>query len=187
METVKLTILLFFIGSKVFGQTFSYSETKNIFKSFIKDNRQVFLQPKIYGYDVTEIGKYLSVNSFQRTITYSETGKTISDTLFLTKPEKLYIDSCIQSLNSFTWTEDEKVKCGLERFKLITNHTQKKLPDFDHIVYSITKPIFIRQNSICFLFYDYSCGNLCGQGNLILLKKEEGNWVRWLTIFQSNS
>jgi hypothetical protein len=145
------------------------------------------LRPSIDSYYVNEINKYLSQNSFHRTITYVETGKTISDTLCLTKNERLYIDSCIQTCLVFKWTDLEKDKCGLDKFNLIKSDQSKKLADFDYVVYNIAKPIFIRQNSICFFFYDYACGSLCGHGELAILTKQNNKWVIWRTIFQSDS
>ena len=187
MQTLKFITFLFLVSTRIFGQTISDSETKNVFKSFVKDKRQVFLLPSIDSYYIKELNQYLSSNSFHRTITYTKTGKTISDTLYLSKTERLYVDSCIQSLASFQWTDFEKNKVGLENFSLIKNDQPKKLPNFDYIVYTIVKPIFIRQNSICFLFYDYGCGSLCGHGELIILTKQDNNWLEWWTIFQSNS
>jgi hypothetical protein len=187
MQTLKFITFLLLLSTKIFGQTISDSETKNVFKSFVKDKRQVFLQSSIDSYYVKKLNQYLSANSFHRRITYTETGKTISDTLYLTKTERLYVDSCIQALASFQWTSFEKDKVGLENFSLIRNDQPKKLSDFDYIIYTIPKPIFIRQNSICFLFYEYGCGSLCGHGELIILTKQDNKWLKWWTIFQSNS
>jgi len=187
MQTLKFITFLFLVSTKIFGQTISDSETKNVFKSFIKDKRQVFLRPLIDSYYIKKLDQYLSVNSFHRTITYLETNNTISDTLYLTKTERLYVDSCIQALASFKWTNFEKDKVGLENFSLIKNDQAKKPPDFDYIIYIIAKPIFIRKNSICFLFYDYGCGRLCGHGELIILTKQDNKWNKWRTIFQSDN
>lgn len=187
MQIFKFITFLFFVSTKIFGQINSDLETKEVLKSFVKDKREVFLLPSINNYKIQELNQAFSTSTFRRTIRYAETGKTISDTIFLTKPERLYIDSCIQSLSSFRWTNSEKKKCGLERFSLIENDTLKKFPDFNYSIYSIVKPIFIRQNSICFLFYDYACGSLCGHGELMILTKQNNNWIRWWTILQWDS
>ena len=125
MQTLKFITFLFLVSTRIFGQTISDSETKNVFKSFVKDKRQVFLLPSIDSYYIKELNQYLSSNSFHRTITYTKTGKTISDTLYLTKIERLYVDSCIQSLASFQWTDFEKNKVGLENFSLIKMTNRK--------------------------------------------------------------
>jgi hypothetical protein len=187
MQTLKIITFFFLVSTKVFGQATSDTETKNVFKSFIKDKRQVFLQPSIGSYYIRELNQYLSANSFRRTITYSQTNKTISDTLYLTKTERLYLDSCIQSLSLFKWSDFEKDKVGLENFSLVKDVQPKKNHDFDYIVYTIAKPIFLRENSICFLFYNYGCGSLCGNGELIILTKQDNKWLKWWTIFQSDS
>ena len=189
MKTLKFIqfLFLFLFCSTLFGQNNPNSETKEIFKSFIKDKRQVFLNPSINNYYFAELYKYISENTFIRKITFIEINKTIIDTIIITKTERLYIDSCMNSFYSFKWTEIEKDKCGLERFSLIKNEDNKKLSDINYITYNLLKPIFIRQNSLCFLWYDYSCGSLCGHGELMILKKQENKWVKWKTIFHSDS
>ena len=98
MQTLKFIqfLFLFLFCSTLFGQNNPNSETKEIFKSFIKDKRQVFLYPFINKYCIEEVHKYLSENIFIRKITYIEIDKTITDTIQLTKTERLYIDSCIK-------------------------------------------------------------------------------------------
>lgn len=187
MRTLKFIVLLLIVSTKLLSQTNSDLDSRIIFKSIFKDKRQVFLLPSVDSYYVSQLKQHLLVSSFRRTITYSETSKTISDTLFLSKTETLYIDSCLKALLFFKWTDLEKDKYGLINFSLIKSDSQKKYPDFDYVVYTIAKPIFIRKGTICFLFYDYACGSLCGHGEAIILRKQNDNWIVWRTIYQSDS
>lgn len=187
MRTLKFITFLLLVSTKIFGQRISDSEIKDVFKSYIQDKRQVFLLPSIDSFYIKEIKQSLSTNSFRRRIKFSDSDKEVYDTLYFTKAERLYVDSFIQALATFKWTDSEKDKVGLENFSLIKNDQPKIHPDFDYIVYTIAKPVFIRQDSICFLFYDCSCGSLCGYSELIILTRQGNKWLKWLTIFQSAS
>ncbi|MNY21558.1 hypothetical protein D3C86_1551150 [compost metagenome] len=48
--------------------------------------------------------------------------------------------------------------------------------------YSFSKPIFIRDSSICIFFSNFTCGMLCAQGELSVYKKSGGQWVKWFTL-----
>jgi len=48
--------------------------------------------------------------------------------------------------------------------------------------YTISKPILLHKGAFCLLYYGYSCGGLCGYGELALYKKENGKWVHWVAI-----
>ncbi len=43
-----------------------------------------------------------------------------------------------------------------------------------------SKPIFIRSNSICFVYASNTAGALDGSGGWNVYKKENGKWVRWI-------
>lgn len=43
-----------------------------------------------------------------------------------------------------------------------------------------SKPIFIRSNSICFMYSSNTSGALDGSGAWNVYKKENGKWVRWI-------
>jgi hypothetical protein len=36
---------------------------------------------------------------------------------------------------------------------------------------------FNRERSRALIYFDWHCGNLCGFGNMVLLKKTKGGWV----------
>jgi hypothetical protein len=45
-------------------------------------------------------------------------------------------------------------------------------------------PIFLRDDNYCLFYTDESCGGLCGGGQLVLYRKENGKWVKWKTYCQ---
>ena len=51
-----------------------------------------------------------------------------------------------------------------------------------HGYYSLTKPIFLRKNTICIFTYGYSCGYLCGNGGTSVYRLEKGEWKEWIFL-----
>ena len=43
-----------------------------------------------------------------------------------------------------------------------------------------SKPIFIRSNSICFVYSSSNSGPMTGSGSWNIYKKENGKWVQWI-------
>lgn len=48
---------------------------------------------------------------------------------------------------------------------------------FGGAINSFSEPIFFRNNSYCLFYSDYACGSLCGQGYVMLYRKENNKWV----------
>ncbi len=50
------------------------------------------------------------------------------------------------------------------------------------IKYSIVPPIFFQNNQYCILSFSYSCGGLCGHGQITIYSKTEKGWVNWNSL-----
>jgi hypothetical protein len=51
-----------------------------------------------------------------------------------------------------------------------------------HYVFAITKPIYLRNNTLCFISYSALCGNNCGESETIVFKKENSCWENWIIV-----
>ncbi|MEP7264579.1 MAG: hypothetical protein ABI772_08775 [Bacteroidota bacterium] len=49
-------------------------------------------------------------------------------------------------------------------------------------VFTITKPVYFRDNSFCLINIIALCGTSCGRSEIAVYKMEEGNWMRWLVL-----
>ncbi|GCC50951.1 hypothetical protein SanaruYs_11700 [Chryseotalea sanaruensis] len=55
-------------------------------------------------------------------------------------------------------------------------------------LYSLRKPIFLRDNSLCVFYYNYRCGDLCGAMEFAIYKRDESTkWKKWIIIYMSVS
>lgn len=50
--------------------------------------------------------------------------------------------------------------------------------------YNFSKPIFLRNDSLCIFYYGNHCGGLCGGGGLYVYKKTENGWKSWIELFR---
>lgn len=135
---------------------------KNIFPKI--QSREI-KKEKIDDYTFGELKAKLESDTFSKKII--EKGKTRVEQFVLKPSERRLIDSIYSSASNSSW--------------LYNNQTNESINS--EKTYTLSKPIFLRNGSVCLFYYSYFCGPLCGQGNLSLYKKEKGKWVRWISLY----
>lgn len=74
---------------------------------------------------------------------------------------------------------DDKIKeLALKRDSLIIRVLQRQ---YKYLLI-LTKPIYFRENTICFFSYAAMCGGSCGETEQLFLRKVNNKWERWITI-----
>ncbi|MNK69660.1 hypothetical protein D3C87_890530 [compost metagenome] len=181
MKHIFFSILLFCFGShlSVNGQNKSLSNT------FLQRHFK-HLEPIIYT-NAISIGlekEFLSI--FNHDTLRNNQSEAM---LILTKVEKERIYNEIGKLNQrFVDKDLLKKSCFLpkEKLDLILKDQVGGWADFykkyGKGYYSFSKPIFIRDNSICIFFFNYTCGVLCAKGELTVYKKSGKKWVKWFIL-----
>jgi hypothetical protein len=114
----------------------------------------------------------------------------LADSLIITSKERQYITSQINKMENHKWNKSE-----FSNLRLIACDTVKAVfadPKADGWremgkkgvgrIYSLSVPVFLRNDTFCFFYYDYSCGWLCGQGQFAIYKKVKGKWVMFATL-----
>ena len=49
-------------------------------------------------------------------------------------------------------------------------------------VFTFTKPIYIRDNTVCLITFFAMCGRDCGQKETSFYKKENNKWIKWVIV-----
>ncbi len=180
----KIVLLLGFLSiifGTAYGQKISNEEIVQIYKlARLTGDVGYELQPNVSAYDIEEIKKYtIGSDSIVRRFV----GEPVEKVIF-NKKDRRVIKRQLRAMRSFKWDTTTLRKYGIDNLALPdpTKQLDKKGVYRDHRIAWLTKPIFIRNDSICFVFYDSSCGPLCGSGFIDVYKKEEGVWKRWWTL-----
>ncbi|RZK71014.1 MAG: hypothetical protein EOO85_20415 [Pedobacter sp.] len=109
--------------------------------------------------------------------------------LILTKKEKKEISFHLNKLKQLNWKDE-----FIPGVKLLSRDTVKYyLKDITYGwqrmddrgiagYYSFSNPIFLRNETFCIFQYDYNCGRLCGEGTIMVYRKEKGKWKAYINL-----
>lgn len=163
--------------------------TDSLFSWMHKNHEPVLLAELIDTSAFYYIRGILSADTFSKRITY-DGGKTVTtETFILTGGERKLIDSFYCSPENFRWTT------GLIDATILTSDTVRSIYSRredtgnylgvrygDRRLFTLSKPVFLRNNSICILYKASDCGMLCGGGTLVIYKKENDKWKNYMVL-----
>jgi hypothetical protein len=145
----------------------------------IKDKRTgIKLVTEMTEYDLKEIKKYVDKGVFLKRIV-DENKVDISDSILLTKKDKKQILKKLKNLRKFKWTEEVVSNIKFDKLSLISFDSSISKNYFYAIRYNIVPPLYFQNNKYCILSFSYSCGQLCGHGQITIYKKTDVGWIRW--------
>jgi len=109
--------------------------------------------------------------------------------LILTKKEKKYVAAEINQLKSINWvdhllpgtrllSQDTANYYLIDRFQGWQKLYKRGITGF----YTFSKPVFLRNETICIFQYDFNCGYLCGDGTIMVYIKENGKWAPYINL-----
>lgn len=114
-----------------------------------------------------------------------------NDRLVLTQQEHHYIKNELSQQANLVWHSHL-----FEQGKVLTKATVDSIyndpargrsyfeQQYGSNLYSFSKPIFLRDYSLCIFYSGYSCGSRCGEGKLVVFKKEHETWLSWLELYR---
>lgn len=181
-----ITLLLLFFNGNCQVRNAHAFDTLNFINQIIKDKRShIYLYRDIHPNTIAEIQKHIVLTKFVRRME-DENRNNISDSIVLTNSELNGLLQQLDALQKFHWDERATVSLNLDRLKLVGSDTA--FNQFEGLIrYQIVPPLLFRNGEYCFFYFDYNCGPLCGQGQLVIYKKEKEGWKRWWTLFGWNS
>lgn len=115
----------------------------------------------------------------------------LADSITITKQERAYISTAIDNIEKHIWQQGLVLDAQLITVDSVRRVFDRRISDrmFDgwtyfrnkgvDRIYSFTVPVFFRNDTYCLFYYDYGCGNLCGEGQVAIYKKVKGKWVKW--------
>jgi len=170
--------LVFIVFSKVcLAQT--DAETKSVITSVIDD------VPLVY---TDYLGEY-AVSSLTNNIDRNMGNSQNNNSIVLSEKEKAFIRKEASKLLSVKWDNDIFKKAVVltktkidEIFGKDGSYWDGFYANYGKGYHSFSKPIFLRNKTICVFYQSYSCGSLCGHGSWDIYVKENGKWVSSLTI-----
>lgn len=126
---------------------------------------------------------------------HEETIHIKSDSIKFTESEIKYINDEIATMDRHKWDKglfaDALLIPSDKINKIFTANIFKGWVYLKakHIyrLYSFAPPIFLRDDTYCLFYYHYGCGDLCGQSEFALYKKEQGKWVKIMPLSESVS
>ena len=114
----------------------------------------------------------------------------VTDSIILTKLELEYVVNEIKKNKKIeNWSrgliENSKL-ISKKKVNKIFQDSSKGWKYFNDKIgsgfYSFSKPIFLRENSICFFYNSYGSGSLSGSGEFAVFVKENGEWKHFDAI-----
>lgn len=168
----------------------------NVVREMLDTNK--VLHPITYGRKIEGIdetnrllralskGKFYIIENQQEDSVFGEIkGGERTDSLILTTGE---IDTLTTNLKKpFSWEENLipnsiSVKDGIEAVEQLEARRKSEDGMKREYFYIFTKPIFLRDNQICFVSIAAVCGRACGYSESAFYKKRNSKWERWIII-----
>jgi methyltransferase-like protein len=105
-------------------------------------------------------------------------------------PENLFISSLrISSDSIWAFLNNEKQKQKIAHDEALKVNDADKLQSLNKKkvwVFRFNKPIYIRNNTICLVTYQAFCSKDCGRSESVFYKKENNDWIKWITVLSGD-
>lgn len=180
------TLLVFFSCKDGEEQAYAFVKAR-----FQKQERFVFRQGLTEN-DSTEIVRALSKDT--NYCVSASTGKILK---FVFSPkDRQELSQQLGQLRSTGWYSSLKLEnaIGLPLNRIEADYESSKT-DFPETwpyvdqrservkIYTFSKPLFFRDNTLCAFYCGYTDGELSGGGDFMLYRKEGKEWKKWLILF----
>jgi hypothetical protein len=155
---------------------------EDFFDENLETDSRVIIADCIDNFSIQEMSNSLARDTIR--------GFGNSNFIVFTEDEKSIIINSLHSLKLQRWKEET-----LKNATIISSDTIGKIfddpqKDWEYFrkkygggFYSLSKPIFLRDNSLCVFYFGNNCGELCGEGKFSVYKKTFFGWSHYVTIY----
>ncbi len=189
MKSIITLLLSVFIVNSNFAQTDIVSQ--RFIKSVITEKGVVYTD-SLDKYEMNNM-----IMAFNQEGRYKNASKgfkridTPSIQIVFTGEEKAYINLELYNLKFHEWDKnlfENSTRIPVDTVSKIFSDNRKYgwLYFYNHYgnkLYSFSKPIFLRNGTMCLFYSDYSCGGTCGEGNFYIYLKIDGEWKPICRLF----
>ncbi|RYE32416.1 MAG: hypothetical protein EOP42_09455 [Sphingobacteriaceae bacterium] len=177
MKYLVMFYCLFFVTSS-YSQSIKNSIT--VLQEFFADKLPITYSDTVHQYDLKYLKSALIKDTLNSNFFFGK--KDNSKQLILTKDEKKYLLGKIDEQQGFIWPHS--LFKGDQKSLVEQKNSTSKFKNFFQSIYSFSKPIFIRNDTICIFYYGYYCGGECGKGSIEIYHKINEKWTTWISIIQ---
>jgi hypothetical protein len=176
---MRVLIILFFLLSFLYSKS-QDSKYIEFTKSFIhsvfekKDQEQIFAYRSLDTTTISELKFFVNTSILKN---YHAKSNQVKDSLLLTVSEVEYINDHLSNQNN-EWI----TKSFINSFDF-----KSEISKSYKTIYSFSNPIFIRNETICIFYYEFTCGRLCGESHFCVYRKQKNKWILYLSILDSIS
>jgi hypothetical protein len=167
------------------SQAQSNESTKTFIRSVVHEEGKILYVDSISNNTINEMQEALNKDTISNVIITDKRGKRI--VFDFTKKEREYINSELKKMRNYAWSEGLLKNSILLRQDTIGHIFSMKAMLFDKWGYFkshygqgfhyFSKPIFLRNNTVCIFYEDYNCGWTCGDGSLNIYVKKGDKWI----------
>ncbi|MDB5158138.1 MAG: hypothetical protein JWR50_2845 [Mucilaginibacter sp.] len=178
-----LFFLLSLILASQIGNAQSRADKK--FIRFVISKEHILYAEKIGPYWIEQLKETINQDTLYRYegFRYYRSKLSDSDWFILTPSEKVFINNELDKMKDLLW-KDNVVKKSLALTKARTEKYKKErggqsyynLEYFHNRIYAFTKPVFIRNKTVCFFYLQVG-----GGGQLMIYIKSGKKWLRKFT------
>lgn len=147
-----------------------------------------YVSSSLNVYTIKEIKGKLSKDTIKNSIPYNK--NNAGNNFIPSGNERKKINKALRKLSGFRWSlkyfHDIKL-ISRDSLDIIFKDRKNLGWNYFHKVYgegfhSFSKPIFLRNKTICIFYSAYNCGGLCGNGQLEIYKRINNQWELFITV-----
>lgn len=155
--------------------TAKVDSTKLYYADGLNNNTLQFIENTIVAKDTLysiweadpEQNKYIVLDASEKRIINQELGKM--------QGKKLWSQKLFDNAQPLDRKMIDNIFCNIiGQFEFFRNYPNG--------FYEFSRPIFLRNESICIFYCSLNCGSLCLDSNLLIFIKKDGKWEKWMTI-----
>jgi hypothetical protein len=183
-------LLLFLISFSKAGLAQNDADSQAFIRSVFHDEKAVYADA-IDESRIMEMRWYLKRKSFNKVIA-SGLNKNSPGKLILNQKEEEYINHELSLMKYNVWADgllkgSVLVKTGtldkIFKKNSLSTAWQYIYKHYGDGFYTLGKPIFLRNNTVCVFYSSYNCGMLCGKGGLYIYLKKNVIWKKQYTLY----